>query len=239
MDVYERLIRNIPDFPIKGIRFRDITPLLSDGEGFHQTIMDLNKELPSYDQYDKFIVAESRGFIFGAPLASMNNKGLVLARKSGKLPLVGHKVSYALEYGTASIEIAEGNIKPGDRVIIMDDLIATGGSARAMVDLVREAGGIPVLALFLCELRSLQGYKQLGIPCKAIVSYGLHTGDLLQIKKSSKDDAIVKFVGKAEGEDEIKCMTKDNEEIIVRKQDICNIVMEDSEGCLTYIRYRD
>lgn len=238
MDVYEKLIRNVLDFPIKGINFRDITPLLADGEGFHQTIMDLNKELPSYDQYDKFIVAESRGFIFGAPLASLNNKGLVLARKSGKLPLVGFKESYDLEYGTASIEIAEGNIKPGDRVIIMDDLIATGGSARAMVDLVRDAGGIPIMCLFLCELRSLQGYKKLGIPAKAIVSYGIHSGDLLQIKKSSDADAIVKFVDKA-SEHKLNCLTKSGEKVIVDKGDIINIVTEDNDGCLSYVKYRD
>ena len=80
MDFYNKFIRSVLDFPIKGINFRDITPLLADGDAFHQVIMDLNKELPSYDKYDKFIAAESRGFIFASPLARMNNKGLVLAR---------------------------------------------------------------------------------------------------------------------------------------------------------------
>jgi|SRR5574344_684140 adenine phosphoribosyltransferase len=238
MDLYDSLIRTIVDFPIKGIKFRDITPLLADGDAFHQAIMDLNKELPSYDKYDKIIAAESRGFIFGAPLASINNKGLVVARKAGKLPLVGHRESYALEYGTNTIEISEGNIQPGDRVIIMDDLLATGGSARAMVDLVREAGGIPVMALFLIELRSLQGYKKIGIPAKAIVSYGLHTGDLLQIEKKSSDDAIVTFTNK-KSEDELNCVTKDGKPIVITKKQIVSIVQKDADDRMTFVRYRD
>jgi len=238
MDLYDEFIRTIIDFPIKGIKFRDITPLLADGDAFHQVITDLNKELPSYDKYDKIICAESRGFIFGAPLASYNNKGLILARKPGKLPLVGYRESYKLEYGINTIEIPEGVIQPGDRVIILDDLIATGGSAKAMVDLVRKAGGIPVMALFLIELRSLQGYKQLGIPTKAIVSYGLHANDLLQVEKSNSTDAIVKFVRK-ESEDELVCLTKQDKEIIINKKVIVSIVQEDKDGRLTYIKYRD
>jgi adenine phosphoribosyltransferase len=238
MDQYDSLIRTVVDFPIKGIKFRDITPLLSDGDAFHQAIMDLNKELPSYDKYDKIIAAESRGFIFGAPLASINNKGLVVARKPGKLPLVGFRESYALEYGTNTIEISQGNINPGDRVIIMDDLLATGGSARAMVDLVRQAGGIPVMALFLIELRSLQGYKKIGIPAKAIVSYGLHSGDLLQIEKKSTDEAIVTFNNK-KSEDELNCITKDGKAIVITKKQIISIVQKDSDDRMTFIKYRD
>ena len=121
MDIYEKYIRTINDFPIEGIKFRDITPLLATGDAFHQVIMDLNKELPSYDNWDKIIAAESRGFIFAAPLCSMNNKGLILARKAGKLPLVGYRKSYDLEYGKNTIEIPKDAIKPGDKVIIMDD----------------------------------------------------------------------------------------------------------------------
>lgn len=238
MDQYDSLIRTVVDFPIKGIKFRDITPLLSDGDAFHQAIMDLNKELPSYDKYDKIIAAESRGFIFGAPLASINNKGLIVARKPGKLPLVGFRESYALEYGTNTIEISQGNINPGDRVIIMDDLLATGGSARAMVDLVRQAGGIPVMALFLIELRSLQGYKKIGIPAKAIVSYGLHSGDLLQIEKKSTDEAIVTFNNK-KSEDELNCITKDGKAIVITKKQIISIVQKDSDDRMTFIKYRD
>ena len=234
MDLYDSFIRTIVDFPIKGIKFRDITPLLADGEAFHQVINDLNKELPSYDKFDKIICAESRGFIFGAPLASY----LVLARKPGKLPLVGYKESYALEYGTNTIEIPEGAINPGDRVIVLDDLIATGGSAKAMVDLVIKAGGVPVMALFLIELRSLQGYKKLGIPTKAIVSYGLHANDLLQIERSNSSEAIVKFLHK-KSEDELICLTKQDKEIVVDKKMIVNVVQEDSDGRLTYVRYRD
>ena len=143
MDTYDKFIRTVSDFPIKGIKFRDITPLLSNGDSFHQAIMDLNKLLPSYDKWDKIICAESRGFIFGAPLASLNNKGIVIARKAGKLPLVGLSETYGLEYGTATIEIPLDSINPGDRVVILDDLIATGGSALAMKKLVEKAGGIP------------------------------------------------------------------------------------------------
>ena len=91
MDIYDKFIRTIVDFPIEGIKFRDITPLLSNGEAFHQVIMDLNKELPSYENWDKIIAAESRGFVFAAPLAAINNKGLVLARKKGKLPKLALK----------------------------------------------------------------------------------------------------------------------------------------------------
>ncbi len=236
MDFYDKFIRSVIDYPIKGINFRDITPLLADGDSFHQVIMDLNKELPSYDKYDKFIAAESRGFIFAAPLASINSKGLVLARKAGKLPLVGYRATYKLEYGEATIEIPKDAIKPGDRVIIMDDLIATGGSAKAMVDLVKAAGGIPVMGLFLVELRSLQGYKKLGIPVVSIVNYGLHEGDYLQLQKAH--DLIGKFIEKVDDEN-IKVEFEDGFKEVVSKKDIVNIVQYEKDGRLTYIRYRD
>ncbi|MFA6755075.1 MAG: adenine phosphoribosyltransferase [Bacilli bacterium] len=236
MDIYDSFIRSIYDFPIKGINFRDITPLLANGDAFHQVINDLNKELPSYDKYDKIICVESRGFVFGAPLASYNNKGLVLARKPGKLPLVGYKESYKLEYGEATIEIPEGAIVPGDRVVLIDDLIATGGSAKAMADLVRKAGGTPIMALFLIELRSLQGYKKVGLPTKAIVSYGLHIGDLLEIDNNNGN--LVTFVSKVSDE-ELNCKDKDGKEILINKKQIVSIVQKDSDGRLTYIRYRD
>lgn len=236
MDLYDIFIRSVVDFPIKGINFRDITPLCADGDAFHQVIMDMNKELPSYDKYDKIICAESRGFIFGAPLASMNNKGLVLARKPGKLPIVGYKETYSLEYGTNTIEIPEGVIKNGDKVVILDDLIATGGSAKAMVDLVRKAGGIPILALFLIELRSLQGYKNLGIPTISIVSYGLHKNDILQIDRNHEN--LVTFVDKA-SEEELNCITKTGEKIVINKNQIISIVQKEADGRLTYVKYRD
>ena len=211
MDFYDEYIRTVVDYPIKGIKFRDITPLLANGDAFHQVIMDLNKELPSYEKWDKIIAAESRGFIFAAPLASYNNKGLVLARKAGKLPLVGYRETYKLEYGEATIDDA---IKKGDRVIIMDDLIATGGSAKAMVDLVRQAGGIPIMGLFLIELRSLQGYKKLGIPVISIVNYGLHANDLLQLEGEKED--MAKFVKKVD-EEEIEVEFSDKSHAKVQK----------------------
>ena len=236
MDFYDKYIRTVVDYPIKGIKFRDITPLLANGDAFHQVIMDLNKELPSYDKWDKVIAAESRGFIFAAPLASYNNKGLVLARKAGKLPLVGYRETYKLEYGEATIEIPLDAIKKGDRVIIMDDLIATGGSAKAMVDLVIKAGGIPIMGLFLIELRSLQGYKKLGIPVVSIVNYGLHANDLLQIE--GEKEPMAKFLKKVD-EEEIEVEFKDKSTTVINKSKIISVVQVDKDGRLTYIKYRD
>lgn len=238
MDIYSDLIRTINDFPIKGIKFRDITQLLSNGDAYSQIIFDLNKELPSFDKFDKIICAESRGFIFGAPLAAYNRKGLVLARKPGKLPLVAASQEYDLEYGKASVEVSSGTINPGDKVVIMDDLIATGGSAQAMVELVKKCGGVPVLCLFLIELRSLEGYKKLGIPYKAIVSYGIHDGDILQINSSLSPNAFVTFKEKI-SDSVVKCVASDNTEIEVSKESIISIVEEDKEGKLRYIKYRD
>ncbi len=236
MDLYDKYIRTIVDYPIKGIKFRDITPLLANGDAFHQVIMDLNKELPSFDNWDKIIAAESRGFIFAAPLCSMNNKGLILARKAGKLPLVGYRKSYKLEYGENTIEIPKDSIKPGDRVIILDDLIATGGSAKAMIDLVVEAGGIPILGLFVIELRSLQGYKQLGIPVTSIVNYGLHKGDKLRLNNQKYQIGI--YIDKVD-ENDIKVSFEDGNEAIVNKNEIIAIVQEAENGRQTYIKYRD
>ena len=236
MDVYDTFIRSVVDFPIKGINFRDITPLIADGDAFHQVIMDLNKELPSYEKWDKIIAAESRGFVFGAPLASINSKGLVLARKAGKLPIVGFSETYDLEYGTNTIEISKDSIRPGDRVIILDDLIATGGSAKAMVDLVRRAGGIPIMGLFLIELRSLLGYKKLGIPVISIVNYGIHPGDMLQLAKAK--EKMGKFKEKIDDEDILVSYEDGSEEKINKKQ-IVSIVQIEKNGRLTYIKYRD
>lgn len=236
MDIYDLFIRSVYDYPIKGINFRDITPLLSNGDAFHQAIMDLNKQLPSYDKWDKIIAAESRGFIFAGALASLNSKGLVLARKAGKLPLVGFSESYDLEYGKATIEIPQGSIKEGDRVIIMDDLIATGGSAKAMVDLVRKAGGIPIMGLFLIELRSLQGYKKLGIPVTSIVNYGLHCGDYLQLENAKEQ--IGEFEEKLENGN-LVVKYKDGTKEEVSKNQIVFIVQFEKDGKLTYVKYRD
>ncbi|MBO8427512.1 MAG: adenine phosphoribosyltransferase [Firmicutes bacterium] len=236
MDIYDKYIRTINDFPIEGIKFRDITPLLSNGDSFHQAIMDLNKELPSYEKWDKIICAESRGFLFGSPLAALNSKGIVIARKPHKLPLVGLKESYALEYGEATIEIPLGSINKGDRVIILDDLIATGGSAAAMKRLVERSGGIPIMGLFLIELRSLQGYKALKLPVASIVSYGLNVGDFVQVSNGLHH--IGKFVRKVDENDvEVEYRTKEKE--IIKKTQIINIVQEDELGKLTYIKYRD
>ena len=216
MDFYDEYIRTVVDYPIKGIKFRDITPLLANGDAFHQVIMDLNKELPSYEKWDKIIAAESRGFIFAAPLASYNNKGLVLARKAGKLPLVGYRETYKLEYGEATIEIPLDAIKKGD--------------------LVRQAGGIPIMGLFLIELRSLQGYKKLGIPVVSIVNYGLHANDLLQLEGEKEE--MGKFVKKID-EEEIEVEFSDKTHAKVHKNKIISVVQVGKDGRLTYIKYRD
>ncbi|MCI6789342.1 MAG: adenine phosphoribosyltransferase [Mollicutes bacterium] len=235
-DVYDTYIRTINDYPIKGIKFRDITPLLYNGDAFHQAIMDLNKQLPSFESWDKIICAESRGFIFGAPLAFLNNKGIVIARKAGKLPVVGYRETYELEYGTATMEIPEGSINKGDRVIILDDIIATGGSAAAMKRLVEKSGGIPIMGLFLVELRSLHGYKALGIPVCSIVNYGLNVGDFVQVQNGLHH--IGKFVRKIDEQD-VEVEYKDKVKEIIKKSQIINIVWEDKLGRLTYIKYHD
>ena len=133
-------IISIPDFPSKGIIFRDVTSVLESPEGYALAIDELNKLLDGVD-YDLIAGTESRGFIFGAPLAYMNKKGFIPVRKKGKLPRETVEMSYDLEYGSATIEIHKDAIKPGDKVVLVDDLIATGGTIQAAAKLVEELGG--------------------------------------------------------------------------------------------------
>ena len=160
MKKIEEYLRTIPDFPKPGIMFRDVTSVIQDADGFRLAI-DSMDELLQNVEYDVIVGAESRGFIFGAPIAYKNNKPFVLARKTGKLPCETIEASYELEYGTATIEMHKDAIKPGQKVVIIDDLIATGGTIEAIAKLVEELGGEVVRLGFLIELVDLKGREKL------------------------------------------------------------------------------
>ena len=163
-------IRDIPDFPHEGILFRDITPILQDG-ALLRAALDQFAELAAKYEFDVIAGPESRGFIFGVPLAVMLGKGFVPIRKSGKLPYTTVKKSYDLEYGSATIEMHTDAVKPGERVLVVDDLLATGGTARATVDLIEKAGAQVAASLFLIELSFLEGRKGIKGPVEVIVAY--------------------------------------------------------------------
>ncbi|MEG0806209.1 MAG: adenine phosphoribosyltransferase [Lachnospiraceae bacterium] len=160
MKKLEDYVRSIPDFPEEGIIFRDITSVLQDGEGLHLAIDEMMKELDGID-YDVIVGAESRGFIFGAPIAYLTHKPFVLVRKKGKLPCETISREYDLEYGKASIEMHKDSILPGQKVVVIDDLIATGGTIEATVQLIEELGGVVVKLVFLMELAGLKGRERL------------------------------------------------------------------------------
>lgn len=153
-------IRTIPDFPKKGIMFRDITTVLQDKDGLQLAIDSMQNNLKNID-FDVVVGAESRGFIFGMPIAYNMKKSFVPIRKKGKLPAETIEESYDLEYGQATLEMHKDAIKPGQKVIIVDDLIATGGTAEAMIKLVEKLGGEVVQLNFLIELSDLNGRKKL------------------------------------------------------------------------------
>lgn len=160
MSSLEDYVTAIPDFPHKGIIFRDITTIIQDPDGFRLAVDGLMKELEDVE-FDLVAGSESRGFIFGAPLAYNEGKGLILFRKKGKLPRETISEEYDLEYGTASLEVHADAIKPGDRVVIVDDLIATGGTVEAMCRMVERLGGIVVRCIFVIELKGLRGRDRL------------------------------------------------------------------------------
>ena len=164
-------IRNIPDFPEKGIIFRDITTLLKDVEGVQEAIQSMEKELASID-FDVILGPESRGFIFGMPIAYNMKKGFVPIRKKGKLPAEVIAKEYDLEYGTATIEMHKDALKPGQKVVIVDDLMATGGTAKAIIEMVESMGAEVAALIFLIELDFLKGRDALeGYHVKAILHY--------------------------------------------------------------------
>jgi adenine phosphoribosyltransferase len=156
----EDYVRTIPDFPKKGIMFRDITTVLKDPDGFKMAIDDMLSALQGLE-FDAIAGAESRGFIFASPLAYELHKPLILIRKAGKLPADTVSATYDLEYGSATIEMHKDSIKPGDRVVLVDDLIATGGTVKAAASLVEKLGGTVVKMLFVMELAGLNARKNL------------------------------------------------------------------------------
>ena len=167
----EEYVRSIPDFPEEGIIFRDVTSILEDAEGLHLAIDLMQEKLEDVD-YDLVVGPESRGFIFGVPIAYNMNKAFIPVRKKGKLPCETVEVEYDLEYGSAVIEMHKDSIKPGQKVVIIDDLMATGGTIEAIVKLVEQLGGTVVKIVFLMELEGLQGRKKLqGYDVDTVIAY--------------------------------------------------------------------
>lgn len=153
-------IKSIPNYPIPGIMFRDVTSLIENGEAFSATIQ-LFVERYKDKKIDKVVGTEARGFIFGAPLAAAIGAGFVPVRKPGKLPRDTIQESYELEYGTDTLHIHHDAINPGETVLLVDDLLATGGTAAASVKLIQRSGGVVFESAFVIELPSLQGGKKL------------------------------------------------------------------------------
>ena len=160
MKKLEDYVRSIPDFPEPGIIFRDITSILQDADGLRLAIDSMQELLKGVD-FDVIVGAESRGFVFGAPIAYNQHKPLELIRKKGKLPCETVSKEYDLEYGSAEIEMHKDSIKPGQKVVLVDDLIATGGTIQAAAELVESLGGQVVKILFLMELKGLKGRERL------------------------------------------------------------------------------
>jgi adenine phosphoribosyltransferase len=153
-------IREVHDFPKRGISFKDITPLIENGEALHAAVDALALATYGFD-YERILSAEARGFVLGTALAYRARKGLILARKPNKLPRETIAATYELEYGTDSLEAHADAIPPGSRILVADDLLATGGTARAMCQLVENAGGIVAGVAFLIELTYLSGRERL------------------------------------------------------------------------------
>ena len=160
MKKLEEYVKSIPDFPEKGIIFRDVTSVLQDAEGLHLAIDQMQEKLEGVD-FDVVLGPESRGFIFGVPIAYNMHKAFVPVRKKGKLPRATISQTYDLEYGTATIEIHKDAIQHGQKVVIIDDLIATGGTTEAIIKMVEELGGEVVRCVFLMELAGLKGREKL------------------------------------------------------------------------------
>ncbi|MCI9616624.1 MAG: adenine phosphoribosyltransferase [Eubacterium sp.] len=167
----EKYIRSIPDFPEPGIIFRDITTVTQDPEGLKVAVDSMAEKLKDLD-FDVIVGLEARGFIFGMPIAYLLGKSFVLVRKKGKLPCETISESYDLEYGQAEIEIHTDAIKPGQKVVLVDDLIATGGTIEAAIKLIERLGGEVVDNLFLVELAGLKGREKLSdYRVDAVVTY--------------------------------------------------------------------
>ncbi len=171
MKPIEDYVLSIPDFPEPGVVFRDVTSILQDADGLQLAIDSLQEKVEG-TEFDVIVGAESRGFIFGAPVAYNLHKPFVPIRKKGKLPRETVSVSYELEYGTAEIEIHKDAIWPGEKVVIIDDLIATGGTVEAMIKLIEKLGGVVVKNVFLMELAGLNGRDKLkGYDVDSVIVY--------------------------------------------------------------------
>jgi adenine phosphoribosyltransferase len=164
-------VRDVPDFPKPGILFYDLTPLMGDGPAMRACV-DLLAERVALHRPDVVVAIESRGFIFGAPVAAALGLGFAPVRKPGKLPSRTLRRTYELEYGTDSLEMHADAVRPGARVVVVDDLLATGGTAAATIELVREQGAAVVGAIFVVELGFLAGRARLpGVPVEALITY--------------------------------------------------------------------
>lgn len=171
MKTVDDYIITIPDFPEPGILFRDVTSVVQDADGLKLAVDSMIDTLKDID-FDLVAGPESRGFVFGMPVAYALGKGFVMVRKKGKLPRETVSRSYDLEYGSATIEIHKDAIKPGQRVVVIDDLIATGGSAEATCKLIEDMGGIVAKVVFLIELKGLKGREKLkDYNVESIVAY--------------------------------------------------------------------
>lgn len=167
----EEYVRSIPDFPEEGIIFRDVTSILEDADGLHLAIDLMQEKIKDID-FDVIVGPESRGFIFGMPIAYNLHKSFIPVRKKGKLPCETVEVEYDLEYGSAVIEMHKDSIKPGQKVVIIDDLMATGGTIEAIIKLIEQLGGEVVKIVFLMELEGLMGRKKLeGYDVETVISY--------------------------------------------------------------------
>lgn len=171
MKKLEEYVRTIPDFPEEGIMFRDVTSVIQDKDGFKMAVDSMMENIKDID-FDVVVGLESRGFIFGAPIAYNLDKPFVLVRKKGKLPCETIEESYDLEYGSAIVEMHTDSIKTGDKVVIVDDLIATGGTCEAAIKLVERLGGKVVALDFLIELEGLNGREKLkGYEVRSSIKY--------------------------------------------------------------------
>lgn len=167
----EEYVRNIPDFPEEGIIFRDVTSVLQDADGLHLAIESMIGLLEGVE-FDVIAGAESRGFIFGTPIAYQLGKAFVPIRKKGKLPCETIEQTYDLEYGSATIEMHKDAIMPGQKVVVVDDLIATGGTVEAGIKMIEELGGEVVKVIFLMELAGLKGRERLkGYDVASVITY--------------------------------------------------------------------
>ena len=171
-ELLDRLVRDVPDFPEPGVMFKDITPLLADHDGFTAVVdalAEAGRGLDGAPVVDKVVGMEARGFILAAPVALALGAGFVPVRKAGKLPCETYAVSYALEYGEATLEIHRDAIAAGERVLLVDDVLATGGTADASRQLVERCGGTPHALSVLLELSFLRGREHLGdVPLHAV-----------------------------------------------------------------------